>query len=66
VAAITSPATSVVAGGVLTVIGAAVLALAMPEFRTLEVRPEDVVDAAMPADAADVKAGAADVPAANE
>jgi hypothetical protein len=37
-AAITSPSTSVVAGGVLTVIGAAVLALAMPEFRDLEVR----------------------------
>ena len=37
VAAITSPATSVVAGGVLTVLGAAVLALVMPEFRRLEV-----------------------------
>jgi MFS family permease len=41
VAAITSPATSVVAGGVLTVIGAAALAFVMPEFRHLEVRPED-------------------------
>ena len=40
VAALTSPAVSVVAGGVLTVIGAAVLAFAMPEFRDLEVSAE--------------------------
>ena len=51
-AAITGPATSVVTGGVLTVLGAAVLALVMPEFRRLEVRttPDGGVD---PADAAD-------------
>lgn len=39
VAAITSPATSVVVGGVVTVIGTAVLAVLMPEFRRLEVHP---------------------------
>jgi len=52
VAAITSPATSVVAGGVLTVLGAAVLALAMPEFRRLEVAtmPPGGVDGTRPAD----------------
>ena len=38
VAAITSPARSVVAGGVLTVVGAAALALVLPEFRHLEIR----------------------------
>ncbi len=37
VAAITNPATSVVAGGLATVIGAGLLALVMPEFRRLEV-----------------------------
>ena len=46
VAALTSPATSVVAGGVLTVIGAAVLAFAMPEFRNLEVRTTPAADGA--------------------
>jgi MFS family permease len=38
VAAITSPTTSVVAGGLLTVVGAAVLAVLMPDFRDLAVR----------------------------
>jgi MFS family permease len=45
VAALTSPSTSVVAGGVLTVVGAAVLALAMPEFRDLELSTTPEVDA---------------------
>ena len=51
-AAVTGPATSVVTGGVLTVLGAAVLALVMPEFRRLEVSatPDDGID---PADASD-------------
>lgn len=61
VAAITSPATSVVAGGVLTVIGAAALALVMPEFRHLEVRPEDAPD-----ETETEALAATDVPVAND
>jgi hypothetical protein len=52
VAAITSPAISVVSGGVLTVLGAAVLALVLPEFRNLEVGTtgQGGVEEAVPAD----------------
>jgi len=40
VAAVTSPAVSVVAGGVLTLVGLGVIAVAMPEFGRLDMRDE--------------------------
>ena len=57
VAAITSPAVSVVTGGLLTVLGAAVLALVLPEFRHLEVRTTPEGEVADDASAGGAAAG---------
>jgi MFS family permease len=56
VAAIAGPAVSVVSGGILTVIGVGVLALAMPEFARVDMRKAEAETAAMEAEMAAARA----------